>query len=34
MMPDLGYTEMKDSGTVWLGEIPSDWEISKIRKLQ
>ena len=33
MMPDLGYTEMKDSGTVWLGEIPSDWEISKIGSL-
>lgn len=33
MTPALGYTEMKDSGTVWLGEIPSDWEISKIGSL-
>lgn len=28
--PDV---EMKESGTVWLGEIPSDWAISKIGSL-
>lgn len=33
MTPALGYSEMKDSGTVWLGEIPSDWAISKIGSL-
>ena len=33
MTPAMGYSEMKDSGTVWLGEIPSDWEISKIGSL-
>lgn len=33
MTPALGYSEMKDSGAVWLGKIPSDWAISKIGSL-
>lgn len=27
MTPALGYTEMKDSGLVWVGNIPSHWEL-------
>ena len=30
MTPTAGYTEMKDSGTTWLGWIPAHWELSKI----
>ena len=25
--------EMKDSGVEWLGEIPEDWEITKLKYL-
>ena len=25
--------EMKDSGVAWIGEIPSDWKLSKIGSL-
>lgn len=33
MTPAVGYTEMKDSGTTWLGWIPAHWELSKIGAL-
>lgn len=33
MTPSVGYTEMKDSGTTWLGWIPAHWELSKIGAL-
>lgn len=33
MTPTAGYTEMKDSGTTWLGWIPAHWELSKIGAL-
>lgn len=33
MTPSVGYTEMKDSGTTWLGWIPTHWELSKIGAL-
>lgn len=29
----VGYTEMKDSGTKWLGWIPDHWKLSKIGSL-
>ena len=25
--------EMKDSGVAWIGEIPKDWKISKIKNI-
>ena len=25
--------EMKDSGVEWVGEIPKDWEVSKIKRI-
>ena len=31
MTPAKGYTEMKDSGVEWIGEIPAHWEICKIK---
>lgn len=31
MTPAKGYTEMKDSGIEWIGEIPAHWEICKIK---
>ena len=33
MTPAVGYTEMKDSGTKWLGWIPDHWKLSKIGSL-
>lgn len=33
MAPAVGYTEMKDSGTTWLGWIPDHWKLSKIGSL-
>ena len=27
MTPALGYTEMKDSGIPWVGNVPADWEV-------
>lgn len=33
MTPVRGYSEMKDSGTTWLGCIPKEWDISKIGSL-
>lgn len=33
MVSAVGYSEMKESGSTWLKEIPSDWEISKISAL-
>lgn len=33
MTPSVGYTEMKESGTTWLGWIPAHWELSKIGAL-
>lgn len=27
MTPALGYSEMKDSGIPWVGNVPSDWEV-------
>ncbi len=33
MTPSVGYTEMKESGTTWLGWIPANWELSKIGAL-
>ena len=33
MTPVVGYTEMKDSGTTWLGWIPDHWKLSKIGSL-
>lgn len=33
MTPVRGYSEMRDSGTTWLGCIPREWDISKIGSL-
>ncbi len=33
MTPVRGYSEMKESGTTWLGCIPKEWDISKIGSL-
>lgn len=33
MAPVRGYSEMRDSGTTWLGCIPREWDISKIGSL-
>ena len=33
MAPVIGYSEMRDSGTTWLGCIPREWDISKIGSL-
>lgn len=33
MAPAVGYTEMKDSGTEWLGDIPANWNVSKLGTL-
>ncbi len=27
------YTEMKDSGVEWLGEVPAHWEVRKLRRI-
>ncbi len=32
MTPAKGYTEMKDSGIEWVGEIPRQWEITCIKR--
>lgn len=31
MTPAAGYTEMKDSGIPWIGEIPSHWGLGKVK---
>lgn len=31
MTPAKGFAEMKDSGIEWMGEIPTDWEIVKLK---
>lgn len=33
MTPVKGYTEMKDSGIDWIGEIPSHWKIGKVKNI-
>ena len=33
MTPVKGYSEMKDSGIEWIGEIPSHWNIKRIKNL-
>lgn len=33
MTPAKGYTEMKDSGIDWIGEIPSHWKIGKVKNI-
>ena len=33
MTPAIGYTQMKDSGVAWIGEIPENWEIVRIHSL-
>lgn len=30
MMPAVGYTEMKDSGIPWIGQIPKKWKVQKL----
>lgn len=31
MTPAVGYTEMKDSGISWIGKIPSNWVVNRIK---
>ena len=33
MTPAKGYTEMKDSGIEWIGEIPSHWKVGKVKNI-
>lgn len=33
MTPAKGYTEMKDSGIEWVGEIPVHWEIARMKSI-
>lgn len=33
MTPAKGYTEMKDSGIEWIGEIPSHWKVGKVKNV-
>ena len=30
MTPSVGYTEMKDSGVHWIGQIPKEWKVQKL----
>lgn len=30
MTPAVGYTEMKDSGIPWIGQIPKEWKVQKL----
>lgn len=30
MTPAVGYTEMKDSGVHWIGQIPKEWKVQKL----
>lgn len=31
MTPAVGYTEMKDSGIEWIGEIPAHWRMGRVK---
>lgn len=33
MTPAKGYTEMKDSGIQWIGEVPVHWEITRMKSI-
>ena len=33
MTPAKGYTEMKDSGIEWIGEIPNHWKVGKVKNV-
>ena len=33
MTPAMGYTEMKDSGIEWVGEIPKEWKVTRMKTL-
>lgn len=33
MTPAKGYTEMKDSGIEWIPQIPTDWQVKRLKEL-
>lgn len=33
MTPAMGYTEMKDSGIEWVGEIPKVWKVTRMKTI-
>lgn len=33
MTPAMGYTEMKDSGIEWVGEIPKEWKVTRMKTI-
>lgn len=33
MTPAKGFSEMKDSGIEWIGEIPVHWEIARMKSI-
>ena len=33
MTPVKGYTEMKDSGIEWIPQIPTDWQVKRLKEL-
>lgn len=33
MTPAVGYTEMKDSGIEWVGKIPKEWKVTRMKTI-
>lgn len=33
MTPAVGYTEMRDSGIEWVGEIPKEWKVTRMKTI-